>query len=171
MIRCTKWFWGHFWDLIWSFPQIWGLFQERLPQWAGRGETEQRFCVVGGHLHEWGTWWAGWGGPTTTVHSLPHVSIANEEKPEVEVNVTSAGREIFVGWVEKNKTDWRPEGGFICSGGCTASRRAPPIQHLAKIQLQSQAGWAPGMDRFLEHWCKGEGWCLCCYWMVERAEG
>ena len=49
---------------------------------------------MGGHLHEWGARRAGRGGPTETVYSLPHVSLANEEKPEVEVNVTSAGRNI-----------------------------------------------------------------------------
>ena len=82
---------------------------------------------MGRHLHERSAGRAGWGGPTETVHSLPHVSVANEEKPEVEVNVTSAGRNICGAVLEKIKPTDDPRVHSFAAGALGVGERPSNI--------------------------------------------
>ena len=72
---------------------------------------------MGGNLHQRGAGPAGRGTPAETVHTLPHVSVENEDKSEVEVNAMS---EIFVGSRKIKPTD-KPR---VHSFPATESRRA-----------------------------------------------
>ena len=78
---------------------------------------------MGGHLHQWGPGRAGRGGPAETVHSLPHLSVENEEEPQVEVK----GWQKYLWAVEKIKPTDDPRVHSFAAGALESASAHPPF--------------------------------------------